>query len=230
MSAEFAKTYSESLSSTGLAPITLHPSLHGTAGALKRSFDVTVALLGLIALLPVMLAIAVLIKLDSPGPAFFKQRRVGLNGHEFWMYKFRSMTVDAETRHQELLAHNEVKDGVIFKMSNDPRVTRIGRFLRKTSLDELPQLVNVLRHEMSLIGPRPLPTYEVAQQTPYQMQRLEVLPGCTGLWQVSGRSQIDTFKEMVELDLEYIRNWSFPYDLRILFQTVSAVLKARGSY
>lgn len=230
MSADFTKTYSESLSSSGLAPITLHPSLHGSAGALKRSFDLSVALLGLIALFPVMLAIAVLIKFDSPGPVFFKQRRVGLNGKEFWMYKFRSMAVDAEARHQELLAHNEVTDGVIFKMSNDPRVTRTGRFLRKTSLDELPQLVNVLRREMSLIGPRPLPTYEVAQQTPYQLQRLEVLPGCTGLWQVSGRSQINTFKQMVELDLEYIRNWSFPNDIKILLQTFSAVVNARGSY
>lgn len=230
MSAEFTNPYAETLQAPSFGPSGLHPSLCGLPGSMKRSFDLTVSLLGLVALLPVMLAIVILIKLDSPGPALFKQRRVGLNGREFWMYKFRSMVADAEQKHQDLLAYNEVKDGVIFKMSNDPRITPIGRFLRKTSLDELPQLINVVRNEMSLIGPRPLPTYEVAQQNAYQMRRLEVLPGCTGLWQISGRSQIDTFKQMVELDLEYIRQWSFKYDLKILLQTVGTVLKAKGSY
>ena len=207
-----------------------HPSLLGIGRASKRMTDFIVAGLGLLAILPILIAIACLIKLDSPGPALFRQKRVGLNGREFWMYKFRSMAIDAEARHQALLAQNEMKDGVIFKMTDDPRVTRLGRLLRKTSLDELPQLFNVLRGEMSLVGPRPLPTYEVAKQTPYQMRRLEVVPGCTGLWQTSGRSNLDSFAQMVELDYEYMRNWSFTYDLAILFRTFQVLFKAEGAH
>ncbi|MNR81934.1 UDP-glucose:undecaprenyl-phosphate glucose-1-phosphate transferase [compost metagenome] len=206
-----------------------HPSLLGIGRASKRMTDFIVAGLGLLAILPILIAIACMIKLDSPGPVIFRQKRVGLNGREFWMYKFRSMAIDAEQRHQALLAQNEMKDGVIFKMTDDPRVTRLGRLLRKTSLDELPQLFNVLRGEMSLVGPRPLPTYEVAQQTPYQMRRLDVVPGCTGLWQTSGRSNLDSFAQMVELDFEYIRNWSFTYDLAILFRTFQVLFKAEGA-
>ncbi|MNK52474.1 UDP-glucose:undecaprenyl-phosphate glucose-1-phosphate transferase [compost metagenome] len=206
-----------------------HPSLLGIGRASKRMTDFIVAGLGLLAILPILIAIACMIKLDSPGPVIFRQKRVGLNGREFWMYKFRSMAIDAEQRHQALLAQNEMKDGVIFKMTDDPRVTRLGRLLRKTSLDELPQLFNVLRGEMSLVGPRPLPTYEVAQQTPYQMRRLDVVPGCTGLWQTSGRSNLDSFAQMVELDFEYMRNWSFTYDLAILFRTFQVLFKAEGA-
>lgn len=229
MSAEFTNMNQGSVPALPLRFPTAHPSLHGLSGLTKRLFDVSFALTGLLLAMPVMLVIALLIKLDSPGPVFFRQRRVGLNGREFGMYKFRTMGVDAEARHQELLAYNEVKDGVIFKMTHDPRVTRIGRMLRRTSLDELPQLYNVLRRDMSLIGPRPLPTYEVAQHEPHQLRRLEVLPGCTGLWQVSGRSAIDSFQRMVELDLEYIERWTPTYDLAILLRTISVVLSARGS-
>jgi len=206
-----------------------HPSLIGPGRFSKRMTDVLVAGLGLLAILPILVVIACLIKLDSPGPVLFRQKRVGLNGREFWMYKFRSMSTDAEARHASLLAQNEIKDGVIFKMKDDPRVTRLGRILRKTSLDELPQLFNVVRGEMSLVGPRPLPTYEVAQQTPYQLRRLEVVPGCTGLWQTSGRSDLDSFTQMVELDLEYMRNWSFTYDLAILARTFQVLFKAEGA-
>jgi exopolysaccharide biosynthesis polyprenyl glycosylphosphotransferase len=214
-------TYQESLA--------VHPSLCGLGGTAKRLTDLIVAGLGMFAILPILLMIACLIKLDSPGPVLFRQKRVGLNGREFWMYKFRSMSTDAEARHAELLAHNEMKDGVIFKMTDDPRVTRLGRFLRKTSLDELPQLFNVVRGDMSLVGPRPLPTYEVAKQTTYQLRRHEVLPGCTGLWQTSGRSNLDSFNQMVELDFEYIRDWSFSYDLSILFRTFQVLFKAEGA-
>lgn len=229
MSAEFTNLGQRGVSSLPLPFPATHPSLHGLPGLTKRLFDVWFALTGLLLALPVMLAISVLIKLDSPGPVLFRQRRVGLNGREFWMYKFRTMGLDAEARHKELLAFNEMKDGVIFKMTNDPRVTRVGRILRRTSLDELPQLYNVLRREMSIIGPRPLPTYEVAKHEPHQMRRLDVLPGCTGLWQVSGRSEIDSFQKMVELDLEYIEKWTPGYDLGILLRTVSVVLAAKGS-
>lgn len=229
MSAEFTNLQQGGVSSLPITLPTAHPSLQGLPGATKRLLDVLFAACGLLLALPVMLAIALLIRLDSPGPILFRQKRVGLNGREFWMYKFRTMGLDAEARHQALLAFNEMKDGVIFKMTNDPRVTRIGRILRRTSLDELPQLYNVLRRDMSLIGPRPLPTYEVAKHEPHQLRRLEVLPGCTGLWQVSGRSEIDSFQKMVDLDLEYIERWSPGYDLSILFKTVTVVLAGRGS-
>ncbi len=229
MSAEFTNVGQGGVSSLPLSYPATHPSLHGLPGLTKRLFDIWFALTGLFLALPLMLVIAVLIKLDSPGPVLFRQKRVGLNGREFWMYKFRTMGTDAEARHQELLAFNEMKGGVIFKMTKDPRVTRIGRILRRTSLDELPQLYNVLRREMSVIGPRPLPTYEVAKHEPHQMRRLDVLPGCTGLWQVSGRNEIDSFQKMVDLDLEYIERWSPTYDLGILWRTISAVLAAKGS-
>lgn len=211
------------------APGDLHPSLYGMGRFSKRLVDFLAAGLGLIVLLPVLVAIAVLIKLDSPGPVFFKQKRVGLKGEEFWIYKFRSMAIDAEERLAALQCHNEIKDGVIFKMTDDPRVTRLGYWLRKTSLDELPQLFNVVKGEMSLVGPRPLPTYEVAKHATYQLRRLEVVPGCTGLWQTSGRSDVDSFKRMVELDFEYMRDWSFRYDLAILLRTVGVLFKTEGA-
>jgi lipopolysaccharide/colanic/teichoic acid biosynthesis glycosyltransferase len=207
----------------------LHPSLYGTGRFTKRMVDLCAAVFGLIVLLPVLVVIACLIKLDSPGPVFFRQKRVGLNGEEFWMYKFRSMSTDAEERLESLLNRNEMKDGVIFKLTNDPRVTRLGYWLRKTSLDELPQLVNVVKGDMSLVGPRPLPTYEVAKHATYQLRRLEVVPGCTGLWQTSGRSDVDSFKRMVELDFEYMRDWSFRYDLAILLRTIGVLFKTEGA-
>lgn len=175
------------------------------------------------------MAIALLVKLDSPGPIFFKQKRVGLNGREFWMYKFRSMIVNAEAQLDSLKSKNEVEGGVTFKMADDPRITRIGRILRKTSLDEFPQLLNVLRGEMSLVGPRPPLPKEVALYTPEQNRRLTVIPGCTGLWQVSGRSKT-TFQRMIELDLDYIDNWSLRRDLSITAKTFRVVLKMEGSF
>jgi exopolysaccharide biosynthesis polyprenyl glycosylphosphotransferase len=191
--------------------------------------DVVLAGLGLLVLSPFLLLIALLVKLDSPGPVLFRQRRVGLNGREFWMYKFRSMVIDAEEQLETLKALNEVKDGITFKMANDPRMTRLGRLLRKTSLDEFPQLFNVLKGEMSLVGPRPPLPKEVVLYTPEQKRRLSVVPGCTGLWQISGRSTT-TFQRMIELDLEYIRTWSLPRDIFILFNTIRVILKMEGSY
>ena len=206
-----------------------HPSLYGVRGFTKRTLDVVLAGLGLLVLSPFLLLIALLVKLDSPGPVLFRQRRVGLNGREFWMYKFRSMVIDAEEQLETLKALNEVKDGITFKMANDPRMTRLGRLLRKTSLDEFPQLFNVLKGEMSLVGPRPPLPKEVVLYTPEQKRRLSVVPGCTGLWQISGRSTT-TFQRMIELDLEYIRTWSLPRDIFILFNTIRVILKMEGSY
>lgn len=217
------------LSITAPLPSAPHPSLYGLQGFCKRAIDVVGSLVGLALLAPVLLLVAIAIKLDSPGAVIFKQRRVGLEGSEFDMYKFRSMVVEAEAMKADLLALNEMKDGPIFKIARDPRVTRVGRFIRRTSLDEFPQLVNVLSGKMSLVGPRPPLPSEVVYYTAEQRQRLSVVPGATGLWQVSGRSNLDSFKTMVGLDLEYIRNWSLVSDLRIIFKTVLVVLKMDGS-
>jgi exopolysaccharide biosynthesis polyprenyl glycosylphosphotransferase len=173
--------------------------------------------------------IALFIKLSSPGPVFFKQKRSGLNGAPFTLYKFRTMVTNAEQFKHELAAMNEMS-GPVFKVTNDPRVTPIGKFLRKWSLDELPQLWNVLRGEMSLVGPRPLPVDEVRQFNDLaHRRRLSMKPGLTCLWQVSGRNQISDFKEWVRLDLEYIDNWSFWLDLKILLLTIPAVLRGTGA-
>ena len=170
----------------------------------KRCLDILGASFGIILLLFVFVIIAILIKgEDRRGPVFFKQKRIGKNGKEFYMYKFRSMVTDAELKLKDLLEKNEIS-GAMFKMKEDPRVTKIGRFIRKTSLDELPQLWNVLKGDMSLVGPRPPLPREVEEYTTYDCQRLLVTPGCTGLWQVSGRSNL-SFKEMVNLDLYYIK-------------------------
>lgn len=208
---------------------TLHPSLVGWRRVCKRMIDVCGALTGLVLLAPVLLMVAIAIKLDSPGPVIFRQRRVGLNGQDFDMYKFRSMVIDAEARKADLMAFNEMKDGPIFKMARDPRVTRTGRFIRRTSLDEFPQLINILLGDMSLVGPRPPLPSEVVHYSQEQWQRLSVIPGATGLWQVSGRSNLDSFKSMVSLDLTYIRNWSIVSDIKILLKTVKVVLKMEGS-
>lgn len=195
----------------------------------KRMMDIIGALIGLIALSWLFFLVAILIKLeDRKGPVFFKQVRVGKDGKEFYMYKFRSMVTDAEAKLQELLKYNEVS-GAMFKMKNDPRVTKIGKFIRKTSIDELPQLWNVLKGEMSLVGPRPPLPREVAQYTEYDKQRLLVTPGCTGLWQVSGRNDFG-FNEMVELDLKYIRERSLLYDIKIIFKTVKVMIHPNSAY
>ncbi len=196
--------------------------------SLKRILDVAVASVALALLSPVMAGVAIAIKLDSPGPILFKQTRVGKWGQLFGCYKFRSMFIDAEQRKAELMARNEA-DGPVFKMRNDPRITRVGRIIRKFSLDELPQLFNVLRGEMSLVGPRPPVPKEVAQYEFDQRRRLDAVPGITGLQQVSGRSDLD-FKTWVELDLQYIAQQSFWNDLKILVMTVPAVIFGKGAY
>jgi len=195
----------------------------------KRSLDVVLSLLGLLAIAPLLLLVSLAIKLDSKGPVIFRQQRVGRDGRTFTMFKFRSMHVDAEARISELLARNEMAGGVIFKMREDPRVTRVGRFVRRTSLDELPQLFNVLRGDMSLVGPRPPLPREVAEYSPSDRRRLETAPGITCIWQVSGRSEIP-FPMQVEMDLQYIHRQSLGEDLRLLARTVPALLRGRGAY
>ena len=195
---------------------------------LKRVVDLAGAAAGLLILAPLFALVALAIKLDSPGPIFYRQRRLGKHGMPFHMLKFRSMHVDAERRLAELVALNEAS-GPLFKMKNDPRVTRVGRWLRRLSIDELPQLFNVLRGEMSLVGPRPPIPAEVEQYEDWQFGRLRARPGITGLWQVSGRSEVP-FLDMVRLDLHYIRNWSLTLDLAIILRTIPAVLTSRGAY
>lgn len=193
----------------------------------KRFFDIVLSLCGLVVLSPLFLITAVAIRLDSKGPAFYSQKRIGKNGKPFKMYKFRSMCVDAEQQLERLAALNE-RDGPTFKITHDPRVTRVGRFIRKTCIDELPQLINILRGEMSLVGPRPPLPNEVAVYTPYQMRRLGVTPGLTCFWQAT-KGEDTTFEEWVEMDLKYIRERSLKTDIKILFLTVRVVLLGKGS-
>ncbi|HZU06901.1 MAG TPA: undecaprenyl-phosphate glucose phosphotransferase [Chloroflexota bacterium] len=203
-------------------------AIHGWNLFTKRAMDVVIASIGLTLFAPLWLLIALAIRLDSPGPVLFRQERVGRGGTRFYLLKFRSMRQDADRIVQELLAYNEAT-GPLFKMRNDPRLTRVGRVLRRWSLDEWPQLWNVLKGEMSLVGPRPPLPREVEQYEPWHYRRLEVSPGITGLWQVSGRSEL-SFDEMVMLDLYYIENWSLGLDLRILLRTIPAVFRGRGAY
>lgn len=196
--------------------------------AIKRVFDFIASLIGLIILSPVFLVVAIAIKVNDRGPVFFVQKRVGKNGRLFRMYKFRSMFIDAEARLKDLKDKNEV-EGPMFKMAHDPRITRVGRFIRKYSLDELPQLVNVLKGDMSLIGPRPALPREVAEYDDYAKQRLLVLPGCTGLWQATVRNSVG-FSGMLKLDLEYIQNASVWMDLKILFLTVKVFFVPNGAH
>lgn len=195
----------------------------------KRLTDITGSLIGLILLSPVYLIIGLLIKLDDPkGKIIFKQVRVGKNGQLFYIYKFRSMVSNAEQLLNKLLDKNDTT-GAMFKMKHDPRVTRIGHFIRKTSLDELPQLVNVLKGDMSLVGPRPPLPKEVKNYTNYDKQRLLVVPGCTGLWQVSGRSNVG-FKKMVELDIDYIEHRCVTLDLKIILKTFTLLAGSKDAY
>lgn len=195
----------------------------------KRAIDISIALCALIALAPLMLITATLIIAESPGSAFFKQIRVGMGGRHFTMWKFRSMRNDSECLKESLTDKADMSDGVRFKMKDDPRVTRIGQFIRKLSIDELPQLFNVLKGDMSLVGPRPALPDEVAEYTPWQRLRLNALPGITCIWQVSGRSDIP-FLEQVTMDLEYIRKTSLIFDFKLLLMTIPAVLSARGAH
>ncbi|PEC51999.1 sugar transferase [Bacillus sp. AFS096315] len=195
----------------------------------KRLIDLFGAIFGLILLLPVFILVAILIKLEDPkGPVFFYQTRVGKNGKEFKMYKFRSMVTDAEERLKELLKYNEVS-GAMFKMKDDPRITKIGKFIRKTSIDELPQFINVLLGDMSLVGPRPPLPREVDEYTDYDKQRLLVTPGCTGLWQVSARNSVG-FDEMVELDIEYIQKRNILFDIKIIFKTIQVLFGSKNAF
>jgi lipopolysaccharide/colanic/teichoic acid biosynthesis glycosyltransferase len=200
-----------------------------SAYLLKRTLDILLAGPLFILLLPIFGLLVLAIRLESPGPALFKQTRVGRWGQIFTMYKFRSMYMDAEARKAELLAENEMSGGVTFKMQRDPRITRIGRFIRKASIDELPQLWNVIKGDMSLVGPRPPVPAEVDEYSLSDRRRLEVTPGITCIWQVSGRSDIP-FPEQVELDVRYIESQSLLTDLKLLWQTVPAVLFGRGAY
>ncbi|MBM3288743.1 MAG: sugar transferase [Candidatus Hydrogenedentes bacterium] len=194
----------------------------------KRAMDVAVALAGLMVFAPVMVAIALAIKATSRGPVLFAQKRGGMGGRTFWLYKFRSMTTDAEDRKADLMKFNE-RSGVAFKMKNDPRVTWVGRCIRKTSLDELPQLFNVLAGDMSIVGPRPLPVKEEDAYSVWHWRRLDVKPGLTCIWQVTARHDRD-FDRWVRLDLEYIRKRSFWLDVSLILRTVPAVLLQRGAH
>lgn len=194
---------------------------------LKRALDVAVATTLLVLLAPLMVVVALLVRLTSPGPALYVQDRVGKGGEHFRIWKFRSMVVDAHERLDELADDNEVS-GPVFKMEQDPRVTRVGRVIRRLSLDELPQLFNVVEGSMSLVGPRPPLPHEVATYSAHQYQRLSVAPGLTCIWQVSGRSEIG-FDQWVEMDLEYIRTWSLGLDLAILARTLPAVVSGDGA-
>ncbi|MGD9405543.1 MAG: undecaprenyl-phosphate glucose phosphotransferase [Anaerolineae bacterium] len=203
-------------------------SIGRTQMLIKRAMDVIVSLVGLVLLLPFFALMALLIKLDSDGPVFFTQIRVGKGENLFACYKFRSMRQGAEAEIEQLRTYNEA-DGPIFKMRDDPRITRMGRILRRTSLDELPQLFNVLMGHMSLVGPRPAPPSEVQRYQPWHKRRLEVAPGMSGLWQVSGRSEL-SFDEMVLLDLYYIEHWSPVLDLQILLRTLPKMITGEGAY
>lgn len=194
----------------------------------KSFFDFFIAFFLCVALLPVFICIAILIKLDSKGPVIYKSRRFGRRGRIFPMYKFRSMVTNADELKARYADNNDV-DGPIFKIKKDPRVTRVGRLLRKFSLDELPQIFNILRGEMSLVGPRPLPIDQIEREDLRQLKRLEVKPGITGLWQIRGRSDL-SFARLVKWDIWYISNWSFWLDLMILVQTVPVVIKGKGAY
>ena len=195
---------------------------------IKRIMDIAGGVVGLVITAVITPFVAVPLLIESPGPLFFKQKRVGKNGRYFMIYKFRSMYMDAEERKKELMAQNEMS-GAMFKMTNDPRVTKVGKFIRATSIDELPQFFNVLKGDMSLVGTRPPTVDEFREYTPYHKRRLSLKPGLTGMWQVSGRSNIEDFEEVVRLDLEYIDNWSIALDIKIILKTIVVVLGKVGS-
>ena len=194
----------------------------------KRCMDIAGGLVGCLLSIPIIAIVAIPLKIESPGPLFFKQKRVGRNGRYFYIHKLRSMYMDAEERKKELMAQNEM-NGLMFKMEDDPRVTKVGKFIRKTSIDELPQFFDVLRGDMSLVGTRPPTVDEYKQYESHHKRRLSMKPGITGLWQVSGRSNIEDFEEVVKLDVTYIDNWSLWNDIKILFKTVYVVFAGRGA-
>lgn len=195
---------------------------------IKRIIDIVGSIIGLLITVVLTPFVAIAIKLESKGPVFFSQERVGKNGRRFKIYKFRSMYIDAEERKKQLMAENEMK-GLMFKIEDDPRVTKVGKFIRKTSLDELPQFYNVLKGDMSLVGTRPPTIDEFEKYSVYYRRRLSITPGLTGMWQVSGRSDIDDFDEVVKLDIEYIENWTLLLDFKIMLQTIGVVLFHKGA-
>lgn len=226
---KIAKTH---LTCIGTLPmLTFHTvSLNRIQLFIKRVMDICGALVGLFITGIISIFVAVAIKVDSPGPVIFAQERVGLNGRVFKMYKFRSMCTDADERKEELAQMNEVNGGLMFKIKNDPRITRVGRFLRKTSLDEFPQFLNILKGEMSLVGTRPPTLDEVSKYAAYHRRRISIKPGLTGLWQISGRSSITDFDEVVKLDTKYIDEWSILLDIKIILKTIIKVFKKDGAY
>jgi exopolysaccharide biosynthesis polyprenyl glycosylphosphotransferase len=240
LSSDVAVRVSPGLPNLGAARVILEPidgmalfslrrhRFSGRQRFLKRSLDLGVTSMVLVLTAPLMIGIAVLVRMSSPGPILFRQRRVGEQERGFTILKFRSMIVGADAQRDGLAAHNEA-DGLLFKMRRDPRVTRVGRFLRRTSLDELPQLFNVLRGDMSLVGPRPALPEEATRYSDLHRGRLRVKPGVTGLWQVNGRHDL-AFEDYVRYDLFYVENWSLTMDLYILAKTIPALLRARGSY
>ena len=222
----FSKIFLERLQDIPLLTFSTTPT-NEFALFVKRVIDIVISLISLILLLPLFLAVSVLIRMTSEGPVLFKQERGGLYFRRFVMYKFRSMMVDAEKRKLDLRHLNEA-DGPIFKIKDDPRLTAVGKWIRKTSIDELPQLMNVLKGDMSIVGPRPHPVEEAKEYTTWQRRRLSMKPGITGLWQIGGRSNT-TFAESMKLDLDYIDNWSLWLDVKILLNTIPAVLLGRGA-
>jgi exopolysaccharide biosynthesis polyprenyl glycosylphosphotransferase len=206
------------------------PMLLGLDYRTKRYIDVFAAALGLLCLAPFFIGLAIAIKATSPGPVFYRQERVGLHGKVFHMWKFRTMVANADTLQAALESHNESQDGILFKIKDDPRRTKIGSLLRRTSIDELPQLINVMCGQMSLVGPRPLPIRDVERFDSWHHIRHQVLPGITGLWQISGRSHIDDFDQAARLDLYYIDNWTLNLDFEILVETIRIVLFANGAF
>ena len=189
---------------------------------IKRIIDIVASFTGLILLSPLILIVSILIKLESKGEVIFKQKRVGLNGKEFYMYKFRSMVINAEELKEQLESQNEMS-GPMFKIKDDPRITKVGKFIRKTSIDELPQLINVIKGDMSLVGPRPSLPKEVKKFEQWMMERLEVKPGLTCIWQISGRNNID-FEDWMKLDIKYVRERSFKLDIKLILKTVLVLL------
>tara|TARA_B100001248_G_C27397312_1_gene466555 strand:- start:3570 stop:4181 length:612 start_codon:yes stop_codon:yes gene_type:complete len=195
---------------------------------LKEIIDIFLSILILFFFLPLILIISILIKIDSSGPIFFKQIRIGKDRKQFTIYKFRTMKIRSENRNESVMHLNEAS-GPVFKIKNDPRLTDLGKILRKFSLDELPQLINVLKRDMNLIGPRPLPDYEVEEMDDkFSVERHKVRPGITGLWQVSERENISSFENWIKLDLYYINNWSLILDAKIILKTISIILFGRG--
>lgn len=221
------------VSSLGTYPMITYynVTLDPIALAVKRVFDIIGALVGIILTLPIMAVTSIIIKFESPGSVIFKQERVGRNGRKFYIYKFRSMYKDAESRLKDLAAQNEMGcDGKIFKIKNDPRVTRIGRIIRKTSIDELPQFFNVLIGSMSLVGTRPPTVNEVEQYDRHHYRRISIKPGITGIWQTSGRNEITNFDKIVQMDVEYIEKWSLMLDFILILKTVKVLVSKTGAY